>query len=95
MKESQPMSAKNLIALAVIIVIGALLGTAVGKFVGLVIPPESNWHSLFVDQITAGLTPTNIDLQLIEITFGCLLKFNLTSVIGIIIAAILYRAIVK
>ena len=74
----------------VVLVAGAVLGSFFGKFVGLLFP-QGRVHDLFSTDITAGLHPTTLDLRVIDLTFGCLFHFNLVSIIGIIIAAFLYR----
>lgn len=86
---------KNLVVLIVVLVIGALLGTVIGKFIGMIVPESSSWRELFTEQVTAGLHPTTLDLQVIDLTFGFLLKFNLPSLIGIIIAAYIFRLFAK
>ncbi|HCJ65737.1 MAG TPA: DUF4321 domain-containing protein [Elusimicrobia bacterium] len=89
------MGTKNLVVLIVVLTVGALLGTVLGKFIGMIIPTESSWRELFTEQVTAGLHPTTLDLQVIDLTFGFLLKFNLPSVIGILIAAYIFRLFAK
>lgn len=86
---------KNLIILVVVLVIGALLGTVIGKFIGMVIPEGSSWRELFTEQITAGLHPTTLDLQVVDLTFGFLLKFNLPSIIGVLVAGYVFRLFAK
>ena len=75
-----------------IIVVGALIGSFLGKFIGLVVP-EGSVRDLFATEISAGLSPTTLDLRVIEITFGWIFRFNITSVIGIIAAAYLFRSL--
>ena len=36
-------------------------------------------------------TPVNLDLQVINITFGLMFKINIASILGIVIAIFLYR----
>lgn len=86
--------AKSTIWFVVVIVVGALLGSFLGKFVGLVIP-EGSVRDLFATEIAAGLHPTVLDLRVIELTFGCLFKLNITAVLGIIAAAWIFRSIEK
>lgn len=86
---------KNVVVLIVLLVIGALIGAVIGKFVGMVFPEGSSWRGLFTEQVTAGLHPTTLDLQVLDLTFGFLLKFNLPSVMGIIIAAYIFRIFAK
>lgn len=86
--------AKSIVWFVVIMVVGALLGTFLGQFVGLVVP-DGAIKNMFATEITAGLSPTKLDLRIVELTLGCLLKFNVMSVLGIVIAAILFRKIEK
>lgn len=85
---------KNTIWFIVIIVVGALIGSFLGKFIGLVVPSGSI-RDMFATEISAGLSPTSLDLRVVELTFGCMLKFNVTSVLGIIVAALLFKKIIK
>lgn len=85
---------KNALLFVCIIVVGALLGSFFGHFIGMVFP-EGSVHNLFANEITAGLETTRLDLRVIELTFGCLLKFNMTSVLGIIASAFLFKTIFK
>lgn len=85
---------KNSFLFVAIIVVGALIGSFLGKFIGLVVPSGSV-RDLFATEISAGLSPAMLDLRVLELTFGCMLKFNITSVLGIIAAAVLFRKIIK
>ena len=46
-------------------------------------------------EISAGLKPTALDLRVVELTFGCLFKLNVMSVVGIVAAALLFSKIGK
>ncbi len=85
---------KNVIYFIIIVVVGALLGTFLGEFLAMVMP-DGGAKDLFAKGIEAGLHPTRLDLRVIELTFGCLFKFNITSIIGILAAAYLFRGITK
>lgn len=85
---------KNVFGFIVIIVVGALLGSFLGKFVSTVVPAGS-LQDMFRTEVSAGLKPTVLDLQVLELTFGCLFKFNITAVIGIFLAAYLFRSILR
>ena len=78
----------------IIVVVGALIGSFLGKFLGLVVP-EGAIKDLFATEVSAGLSPTNLDLRVVEVTIGCMLKFNVTSVLGIITAALIFSKISK
>jgi hypothetical protein len=77
-----------------VIIVGALLGSFIGKFIGIVVPAGSI-RDLFATEISAGLSPTNLNLRVIDLTFGLLFKFNITSIIGIALAAYLFKKVVK
>jgi len=85
---------KNIIGFVIIVVVGALLGSFLGKFVSTVVPAGS-LQDMFRTEVSAGLNPTTLNLQVLELTFGCLFKFNITAVIGIFLAAYLFRSILK
>ena len=80
--------------LVFVILVGALLGSFMGRYIALYYP-TGNVHDLFATDLTAGLNPTTLDLRLIEVTFGCIVKFNITSVIGMILSAVLFRGLAK
>lgn len=85
---------KNVTFLVFVVVIGALLGSFLGRFIGIYYP-TGNVHDLFATDLTAGLNPTTLDLRVIEVTFGAILKFNITSVIGMLVSAVTFRAFMK
>ncbi|MFA5162370.1 MAG: DUF4321 domain-containing protein [Elusimicrobiales bacterium] len=85
---------RNAIYFLVIILVGALLGNFFGKMIVMWFP-QGNIHDLFATEIATGLHPTNLDLVIVNLTFGCLFKFNITGIAGILAAAMLSRLIVK
>ena len=86
--------AKSTVWFIVVVVVGALLGTFLGKFIGLVVPTGAI-RDMFATEISAGLKPTALDLRVVELTFGCLFKLNVMSVVGIVAAALLFSKIGK
>ncbi len=70
---------QNVLFVVAVIVVGALLGTVLGKLMGLVVP-EGPWRNLLVEQISGGLHPLTLDLWIIELTLGCLFKFSFLSI---------------
>jgi hypothetical protein len=86
--------AKSIVMGIVVVVVGALLGSFIGGFIGHAFP-DGVIHDLFAKEITAGLSPTTLDLRVVEMTFGCVLKFNVTAVLGIILAAWIFRSFSK
>jgi len=85
---------KSIFHFTIIVLAGALLGTFLGKVMGIWFP-AGPVHSLFATEINAGLHPSTVDLGLMDLTFGCLFKFNFTSLMGIIIAALTYKILIK
>lgn len=86
---------KSILMGAVVIAVGALLGSFIGAFIGHAFP-EGVIHDLFSKEIAGvGLPPTTLNLQVIQLTFGCLLNFNVPSILGILLAAYLFRSFTK
>lgn len=85
---------KNILYFTVIVMVGALLGTFLGELLAIWFP-AGLIHNLFATELTAGLHPATLDLAVIDLTFGCMFKFNITSVIGILLAAIIYKKLWK
>jgi len=79
---------------AVVVVVGALLGSFLGRAIGMMFP-----HGRLVDllsrEITAGLHPTHLDLSVVDFTLGCMFRFNVTSVLGIMLAALMVKVVMK
>lgn len=75
-----------------ILVGGALLGTFLGKLIGMEFP-NGRVHDLFATEVVAGMNPAHLDLRIIDLTFGGHLHFNMTSVAGVVVAAILVKKI--
>ncbi|MBU3209101.1 DUF4321 domain-containing protein [Clostridium algidicarnis] len=71
-----------------VIFIGGILGNFLGDFI------SNNIKSLDVLKIVynIGLTnPIHLNLKIVEITFGMNFNFNIMSIVGVILAIILYR----
>lgn len=77
-----------------ILVAGALLGSFLGKVLALAFPP-GRVRDLFATDVTAGLHPAHLDLQVIDLTFGCLFRLNLMSMVGVLAAAYLFKRVLK
>lgn len=89
-----PMTARNVVTFGGILIVGALLGSFLGSFTGMVFP-EGAVHDLFSQHLTAGLEPMRLNLQVLEITLGCIVKLNMTSILGILVAAFLFRTLLS
>lgn len=86
---------KTLIHTTVVIVVGTLMGTTLTKIASFVWTPTSNALSILQNSINTGLNPTTIDLGVIQFTIGLLFKFNIATVFGIFITAIIYKQLIK
>lgn len=85
---------KSFFHFLVVATIGALLGSFLGKLLILWVPAGAA-RELFSTELTTGLHPSTLGLGVMDITLGCIFRFNITSVLGIILAAVIYKRIVK
>ena len=85
---------KNVLNVLVVIVVGSLLGLFLNKL-GNFWFPAGNINNLINTGINTGLNPTTLDLNLIELTAGLVFKFNISSIVGIFIAAVVYKQLLK
>ncbi len=77
-------SRRSVWLLLLLVLIGGLIGSLVGALLGGILPV------LNMDLNTMGLEPFTIELIVLKITFGIMLKLNLASIIGFILAIIIY-----
>ena len=89
------MSNRNISLISVGILAGAMIGTALGQFLGYVLPEGSTVKQFFLTtfdfsfgSIDSGLL---VDLGVIALDFGFILRFNVCSVIGFAIAYYLLK----
>jgi len=69
--------------LLLLIIIGSVIGGVIGDIF-------QDTFKLLSYSKTIGIHPTTFDLNILQISFGFLLKVNLASVLGIIIALIIF-----
>jgi len=86
---------KTIIFFVLIIIVGALIGSFLGKFIQNAFPEGSSVKDLFATEISAGLSPTTLDLRIIEFTLGFLVKLNVTAVVGMLIAGYIFKVLSK
>ncbi|MFQ6091811.1 MAG: DUF4321 domain-containing protein [bacterium] len=78
--------------LLVFVVIGLLIGSAVGELLAFVLPNGSVVEMFFTHPIIRPeFGPATINLIVASITFGFWLKVNIISVLGIIFSVVLLR----
>lgn len=75
---------KDGLVLLLLILTGAIIGSIIGAAFGHLMPILNYGKSIGVD-------PFLVDLNVITLTFGLRLSLNVSGIIGIIVAFILYR----
>ncbi|MCM2267562.1 MAG: DUF4321 domain-containing protein [Elusimicrobiales bacterium] len=85
---------KNALHVVVVVVVGSLLGIFIGKLLNMWFP-VGQVNALINTGINTGLHPTTVDLNLVEFTAGLVFKFNISSILGIFISAVIYKQLVK
>jgi hypothetical protein len=70
--------------LVILLVIGGLIGSLLGQTLGQYLPIlQTGFQPI-------GLEPTTINLVVITVTFGLLIKINVASIIGFLLALFIY-----
>ncbi len=74
-----------------VLVGGALLGSALGQLVGVLLP-QGVVRDFFIRAVTPGLTqPVTVDLLVLTLTLGFTLKLNIVALLGVVLAAYLLK----
>ena len=89
------MSNRNISLISVGILAGAMIGTALGQFLGYILPEGSTVKQFFLYPLEQSFGSIDsgflVDLGVIALDFGFVLRFNVCSVIGFAIAYYLLR----
>jgi len=85
---------KNVLHVVVVVVVGSLLGLVMGKLINMWFP-TGEINALMNTGINTGLNPTTINLSIVELTAGLVFKFNISSIAGIFLSAVVYKQIIK
>lgn len=80
---------KNIWILLVFILSGLVIGGLLGDLAGKV---DFLWW-LSYGQDFGLSTPIELDLSIVQISFGLMFKINIASIIGLIIAILVYRKV--
>ena len=80
---------KNIWILLVFILSGLVIGGLLGELAGRV---DFLWW-LSYGQDFGLSTPVELDFSIVQISFGLMFKINIASIIGLIIAIIVYRKV--
>lgn len=73
-----------------VIFIGALIGTAIGEVLGVLLP-QGVVREFFLRSATPEFGPATLNLHLFAITLGFSFKFNVIGILGVGIAAYILR----
>jgi hypothetical protein len=81
----------SIVVLLVILILGALIGSVIGEVIGA-LAPGGYVEAIFAKGINPGIAPPAVlDLKVLALTLGVTMKINLASLIGIVLALIVYR----
>lgn len=72
------------------IILGMIVGTAIGEAIGLMLP-DGVVKSFFLRCVTTSLGPATVDLVAFTFTLGFSLNVNLMAVLGVVLAIYLFR----
>jgi hypothetical protein len=81
---------KKLVTYVVILVFGLLLGGLLGELISSVLP-GGVVKDFFITTVGGRLGPATLDLIVLSLTAGIAVKLNVMSLIGLLIAAYLFR----
>lgn len=80
---------KNFLILLVFLLSGLVIGGLVGQLASSI---DALWWLSYGESF--GLTqPIQLDLSVIQITFGIIFKINISSILGMILAIFIYRKV--
>ena len=82
---------RPLAVVALIMLLGIVVGTAVGEAVGLLMPEGKVVRDVFVNSTDFHIGPLHIDLVVFSFTLGFSLKVNLMSAVGVFVMALVLR----
>jgi len=75
----------------VIIILGALIGAALGELIAYLFP-GGILERIFSRGITPGLDPpATLNLKILSLTFGFTVRINIASLLGLLLGAYLYK----
>ena len=81
----------SVVVLLVILILGALIGSVIGEVIGILFP-GGFLERVFSKGLNPGLSPPAVlDLKVLTLTFGATMKVNLASLLGIVLALLVYR----
>lgn len=81
---------KSFCFFAALLLVSAFIGSATGKIVAALLPPDTRGHDFFSAALAPSLGPLSADLILFQFSFTLCLHLNLTGLLGMIIATIYF-----
>lgn len=84
------MRKKSFAYIVFILLLGALIGSALGEIIAFIIP-GGVVKDFFLKSVSPGFGPATLNLILISVTLGFSVKINIVGVIGIFIAAYILK----
>ena len=84
------MRRKSLGWIFLIILLGALVGSALGEILGIVLP-EGVVKEFFLKSAVFSIGPGTIDIVVLTLTLGFSIKLNIIGVIGIVLVGYFLR----
>jgi hypothetical protein len=81
---------KRIRILVVMVVFGMILGTALGEAIAVLLP-EGVVKEFFLRSVVSSIGPGTLNLVAFSVTFGMSFKVNVMAVLGMILAAYLFR----
>ncbi len=82
---------KSLGKVALVVLLGVLIGAVFSEVIGLFMREGSVAEQVFVKYAEFGLDTIQLDLVILQLTFGLKFHMNLMSVVGVFIASQLLR----
>jgi hypothetical protein len=84
------MKKKSLGFILIVLFIGALIGSALGEIIALILP-DGVVKQFFIKSASASLGPGTLNIIILTFTLGFSFKLNVMGVIGILITAYALR----
>jgi len=68
--------------------LGGIVGTALGEILFRLLPPNAVTHFLTASVPLGTSHPLTLDIRIIELTFGALLRVNLLGLLGAVVVLV-------
>jgi len=81
-----PLRRKRTGVLVLILIVGALVGSGLGKILGAVIPAGPA-RDFFIQVVNIGFSPFTLDLSVIRLTLGFTFEINIITILGVLLLA--------